>query len=253
MIPRGHVPLERALSKLGVASRSEAHALVLAGRVCVGGVVVRDPLLPVVPETADIAVDGATVGAAPLQVVALHKPRGVVTTRRDPQGRATVLDLLDPALRSLQPVGRLDQATSGLLLLTNDTRFADWLTDPGSGVPRTYVATVRGAVTDAEAAALVAGVEDAGERLVAREAVVLKRSGRESRLRLVLCEGRNREVRRMGLAIGHEVTRLVRIAYGGIVLGDLAPGAHRDVPLSELAAAFALPAPLAARLRRRSP
>lgn len=234
----GQVPLDRALSKLGAASRTEARAHIAAGRVTVGGLVVRDPSTPVTPETADIALDGLPVARAPRRVIVLNKPRGCVTTRRDPRGCPTVFDVLGTAGDGVQAVGRLDQATSGLLLLTNDTRLADWLTDPTSGVPRLYVATVRGLVTDAVARGLIEGLVDRGERLAATEATVLKRSRRESRLRLTLTEGRNREVRRLCAAIGHEVTRLVRVAYGGVALGDLAPGAWREVTPAELAAAF---------------
>ncbi|GMV43288.1 MAG: putative RNA pseudouridine synthase [Myxococcales bacterium] len=249
MSPPPTVPLERALSKLGAASRTQARALIEAGRVRVDGATIHDPQRPVTPETARIDVDGRPVTQAPLRIVAFHKPRGCLTTRSDPRGRPTIYDWLPPSL-DLMPVGRLDQATSGLLLLTNDTRLATWLTDPASGVERVYVATVRGLVTDDEAAAL-RSVEDAGERLGA-DAVVLKRSRRESRLRLTLTEGRNREVRRLTLTIGHEVTRLLRVSYGGLALGDLAAGAWRDVSLPETLAAFpTLPPALVRRMGAR--
>lgn len=215
------------------------------------GTVAADPLAAVTPETARIEVDGAPIAASPLRTVALHKPRGCLTTRSDPRGRSTVYDWLPDAADDLMPVGRLDQATSGLLLLTNDTRLADWLTDPSSDVPRVYVATVRGLVDETSAGRLTAGLDDAGERLAATEVEVLKRSRRESRLRIVLTEGRNREVRRLCLAVGHEVTRLIRVSFGGLALGDLQSGAARDVPLDELLAAFPLPPPLVRRLRGR--
>jgi 23S rRNA pseudouridine2605 synthase len=262
---RGEVPLERALSKLGLATRSTARLLIREGRVAVDGRIVTEPLAAVVPERVGIAIDGQeTARPAPLTVL-LHKPRGVVTTRADPQGRRTVYSCL--ALTSgspgssgssggsgstwgtggagqaaagahLVPVGRLDAATSGLLLLTNDTRLADWVTDPAQAVPRVYLVTVRGELTPERAGQLTAGVDDRGERLTARAAAVRKRSRRETHLVLQLTAGKNREVRRLLAALGHEVTALKRVAFGGLELGDLAPGAWRVVARAELRAAF---------------
>jgi 16S rRNA U516 pseudouridylate synthase RsuA-like enzyme len=163
----GHVALERALSKLGHASRRAARALVVAGRVTVDGRVQTDPLAQVVPERASIVVDGQPVARRARRVIALHKPRGVLTTRRDPQGRRTVFELLGDAGEGLVAVGRLDLASSGLLLLTTNTRLADWLTDPRHAVPRRYVVTVRGELTDDDAHRLTAGVESSASTGVA--------------------------------------------------------------------------------------
>jgi 23S rRNA pseudouridine2605 synthase len=232
------VPLERALSKLGLASRSEARELIRAGRVAVDGRTETDPLREVVPERVRIAIDGRSVGRAEPLTVLLHKPRGVVTTRSDPQDRSTVYGCLEGLDAHVVPVGRLDAATSGLLLLTNDTRFADWVTDPRNDVPRVYVVTVRGELDDGTARRLEEGIEDAGERLAARRIVVRKRSRRETHLIVELTEGKNREIRRMLAAAGHEATRLKRVSFGGIELGDLAPGNWRVVPAEELRAAF---------------
>lgn len=233
-LPPQNVPLERALSKLGIASRTQARQWIEAGRVSLGGTVVRDPLLPVVPERAAIAIDGKPVQAAARVVIALNKPRGVVTTRVDPQGRPTVYDLLIGLDAHVVPVGRLDFATTGLLLLTNDTRLADRLTDPRTGVVRTYVVTVRGRLTQEALAPLLVGLDDHGEHLQAAGVELRKASGKESLLIMRLTEGRNREVRRLCTAIGHPVTKLKRIAYGRVLLGDLAPGAWRHVTLAEL-------------------
>ncbi len=235
----GEVCLDRALSKLGLASRTEARALIEAGRVQVDGRTARDPRRPVVPERARITIDAVEVeGAAPCTVL-LHKPKGVVTTRRDEKGRPTVYSLLTGLNAHVVPVGRLDFATTGLLLLTNDTRFAAWVTDPENAVPRAYVVTVRGELTPDEARRLeTAGVEDEGERLRATRVEIRKASRRESHLLVTLAEGKNREIRRMFLALGHEVTRLKRVSFGGLELGELAPGVWRDVPLPELRAAF---------------
>jgi 23S rRNA pseudouridine2605 synthase len=242
----GEVSLERALSKLGLATRSAARLLILEGRVTVDGRLVTEPLAAVVPERVRIAIDGReTPRPAPLTVM-LHKPRGVVTTRSDPRGRPTVYGCLaapggrpgELAGAHLVPAGRLDAATSGLLLLTNDTRLADWVTDPAHAVPRIYLVTVRGELTPERAARLTAGIEDAGERLAASAATVRKRSRRETHLVLELTEGKNREVRRLLAALGHEVTALKRVALGGLELGDLPPGAWRVVAAAELRAAF---------------
>lgn len=234
MIPRGHVVLERALSKLGAATRTEARRLIEAGRVTVDGVPARDPLLAVVPERAAIAIDGQPVHGAARVIVALHKPRGTVTTRRDPQGRPTVYGCLTGLETHVVPVGRLDFATSGLLLLTNDTRLADRLTDPDSGVVRTYVATVQGRVAPEELARLQQGIQDGGDWLQAADVDLRKASGKESVVILHLTEGRNREVRRLCAAIGHPVAKLKRIAYGPVQLGDLPAGAWRHVSEAEL-------------------
>lgn len=190
------------------------------------------------PERARIALDGETRTRAAWRTIVFNKPRGVVTTRRDPDGRPTIYDVLGEAGRGLVAVGRLDLATSGLLLLTTDTRLADWIADPAHGVPRVYAVTVRGAVTDEGLARLTAGVSSGHERLAAHEATLRKRSARESHLTVELREGRNREVRRLFEAIGHEVTRLKRVALGGLDLGDLAPGAWRTLSPREIQTAF---------------
>lgn len=232
---RGRVPLDRALSKLGVASRTDARRLIAGGQVSVGGATVTDAGRLVTPERDVIAVDGIPARRAARRLIAFHKPRGVVTTRRDPEGRRTIYDVLGPAAHGLQAIGRLDRASTGLLLLTNDTRLADALTDPGRQVPRTYVVTVRGRLDPARAETLTAGLDVAGtsrrrpsERLKASTVAVRKISGRETHLIVTLTEGRNRELRRLFAAIGHEVTRVHRIAFGPYVLGDLQPGEWRE-------------------------
>ncbi len=234
----GEVPLNRALSKLAIASRAEATRLIAAGRVRVNSLVATDPAMPVVPERVAIAIDDRDAARAGWCLILLNKPRGVVTTRRDPQGRPTVFDLVSGPEGHLVAVGRLDLATSGLLLLTTDTRLADWLTDPASGVPRTYTVTARGEVGDDDVARLTGGVESEGERLSADEVAVRKRSRRETHLVVTLREGRNREVRRLFEAIGHEVTKIRRVAFGGLELGTLPPGRWRPVSEEEGRTAF---------------
>ena len=207
--PPGTVSLERALSKLGMASRSEARTLILAGRVSVDGRVARDPATAVVPERVRIAIDGEAREAAGTLTVLLHKPRGVVTTRRD-------------------------LASSGLLLFTTDTRLAAALLDPANAVSRVYVVTVRGPVDDASLETLSRGlaIDDA---LVTPRVTLRKRSGRETHLLVELVEGRNREIRRLFAAVGHEVTRLWRVAFGGVELGTLPAGRWRELDAVEIA------------------
>lgn len=234
----GHVPLERALSKLGLASRSEARKLIQAGKVSVDGRTETDPLREVIPERVRIEIGGRPMDRPEPLTILLHKPRGVVTTRSDPEGRRTVYGCLEGLDAHVVPVGRLDAATSGLLLLTNDTRFAGWVTDPANVVPRVYLVTVRGELSDAIARRLEEGIEEAGEILAARKVAVRKRSRRETHLIVELTEGRNREIRRMLAAADHEVTRLKRVSFGGLELGDLEPGKWRVVSMDELRSAF---------------
>ena len=222
--------LDRALSKLGLASRSQAQQLIADGRVSVNGRVAIDPGRLVEPETARIVIDNQPAERSAWRTIALHKPRGVVTTKRDPEGRRTVYDVLGSEARGLVPVGRLDMASTGLLLLTSDTQLANRLTDPLNGVPRRYAVTVRGFVSDDGAATMIAGIGN----LRATAVVVRKRSRRETHLMIELREGKNREIRRMLEALGHEVTRLLRVSFGPIELGTLQPGEWREVTRAEL-------------------
>lgn len=226
------------MSKLGLASRTQARGLIAEGRVTVDGIRITNPAALVVPERVTITIDGAAAHAPRPFTIVLHKPRGVVTTRSDPDGRKTVFDLIADVPVPVMPVGRLDLATSGLLILTNDTRFADWLTDPTSGIPRVYLVTVKGRADDDTTEDLRQGIRVDGERLTASAAEVRKASSRESHLVVTLTEGRNREVRRMLAATGHPVTRLRRVEYGGLALGTLAPGTWREVTPEEIRRAF---------------
>lgn len=227
--PRGRVALERALSKLGLASRRDAQRLIRAGDVSVNGRRVMDPLASVSPERDAIVVGSREAKARAWRTIAFHKPRGCVTTRRDPEGRATVFDVLGEAAEGLIAVGRLDLATTGLLILTTDTQLAEQLTNPTNGVVRRYVVTVRGLVTDEDAAGLT---RQAGG-LRAASVSVRKRSRRETHLIVDLTEGKNREVRRLFARIGREVTRLLRVGYGPIELGTLQPGEWREISPAE--------------------
>lgn len=234
---RGKVTLVRALSKLGVASRTQARALIDAGQVTIGGRVARDPLILVSPERDALAIRGARIHRPLPRLIAFHKPRGVVTTRHDPEGRRTVFEVLGPAGDGLQAVGRLDLASTGLLLLTNDTRLAHTFTDPARRVTRRYVVTVRGRLEPDVAAALEAGLEveryrvgsgKSVEYLAASRVQIRKASNRETHLMVELTEGKNRELRRLFAAAGHEVTRVHRITFGPYELGPLQPGEWRE-------------------------
>ena len=223
----GKIFLERALSKLGLASRSQTREWILARRLAVNGKTVADPCHPVILGKDDITLDGKRVREVSRQTILLYKPRSVVTTRSDERGRRTVFDLLPEELRNFHPVGRLDMASTGLLLLTNDTKLSAYLTDPANAITRTYTVSVAGKVTEEEVRQLIRGVRDRGEFLKPLALVLRKSSNKESHLVVELTEGKNREIRRMFASIGHEVTALKRIAFGSLALGDLQPGQFR--------------------------
>jgi pseudouridine synthase len=222
------VRLNAFLARAGVASRRGADELIKTGRVRVNG----EPgqLNTFVSDADTVEVDGRAVERQPLAHLLLHKPAGVVTTARDPQGRRTVLDLVDVTSR-IVPVGRLDVDTTGVLLLTNEGRLAHRLAHPRYGVEKVYAAQVEGEPSDEAIRALAAGVElEDGITAPARV-----RRLEPSRLELVLHEGRNRQVRRMCEAVGHPVRRLHRSRYAGLGLDGLRPGASRPLERDEVA------------------
>ena len=222
--PGQRVQLHRALSKLGWGSRGQAWEWVRAGEVRVDGRVVTDPLAWVDLGRQRITRAGREAPAESL-TLALHKPAGVVTTRRDERGRRTVYDLLPPGLSWVFPAGRLDADSEGLLILTSDAALAVRLTEPEHRVPKTYRVTVSGIPSEEALQRLREGVELPDGRT--RPAQVRQLGGNV--LEVVLTEGRNRQVRRMLAAVGHRVRRLVRVAVGRYELGDLAPGACRTL------------------------
>jgi len=235
---QGPLSLARALSKFGVCSRKEAERWIEAGRVEVDGRVVRGPARRIDPRRHRVRVDGVAVGDDTERIVlALHKPPGFITSRTDPGGRATVYNLLGDVGRWVFPVGRLDRDTAGLLLMTNDHRLGDRLTDPAHHVPKTYHARVRGLPGDEALRALREGVP-LGNDGVSRPAEVRPLGaarGGGTWLEIVLTEGKNRQVRRMCAAVGHEVEALVRVKVGSLVLGDLEPGEWRRLTPEEIA------------------
>jgi pseudouridine synthase len=219
--------LNRYLARAGIASRRAADELIKDGRVSVNGV--PGELGTFVAASDVVEVDGVEVGKQRLAHVLLHKPLGVVTTARDPQGRPTVVDLVGHDVRVV-PVGRLDIDTTGALVLTNDGDLAHRLAHPRYGVEKTYVADVAGAPSDDALRRLAAGVElEDGRTAPAR----ICRLGR-SRLELVLHEGRNRQVRRMCEAVGHPVRRLHRSGYAGLDLLGVEAGSWRELTPAEV-------------------
>ncbi|MGE3843571.1 MAG: pseudouridine synthase [Vicinamibacterales bacterium] len=198
-----------------------------------------------------ITLDDLAPAPVAWRFVLLNKPRNTVTTSRDPEGRRTVYDVLGEAGRRVKTVGRLDFASSGLLLLTTDMQLANWLADPSSALRRTYVATIRGRADETLAARAMEGVRDRGELLRASSVALMKVSGRESRLRVELAEGKNREIRRLFAALGHEVTRLIRVAFGPFELGDLLPGQWRELSRQDVDRALAALTPASTRQSAR--
>ena len=226
--------LARTLSKQGVCSRTEATRWVQAGRVSVDGRVVRDPEFPIVRDRHSIRVDGLDLRPPTPVYLMLNKPRGLVTTVRDEQGRDTVYRCFDGAgLPWIAPVGRLDKASEGLLLFSNDTGWASRITGPATGPDKTYHVQVGGQPDSAVLAALMAGVEAEGEHLAARSARVLRLGSRNAWLEIVLDEGRNRQIRRLLAAFQLPVLRLVRVAIGELAIGGLGKGEWRELSRAE--------------------
>lgn len=229
------VSLPRALSKLGYCSRTEAAVLIEAGRVRVNGRVAKLLTLRVHLVEDTITIDGAAVVAAQKHYLMLNKPRSLITTRNDPQQRGTVYDCLaGHDVPYLSAVGRLDKASEGLLLMTNDTLWAERLLNPVSHVDKRYHVKIDRMADEAFLAALKNGIDDDGERLTAKSASLLREGPRSSWLDIVLDEGRNRQIRRMVAALGAEVTRLVRIEIGSVALGDLPKGSVRALTADEV-------------------
>lgn len=229
--------LARVLSKRGVCSRNQAEQWIRAGRVAVGGRVVRDPAYPIAEGQDDIALDGQALPEPARTYVMLNKPRGVVVSASDERGRATVYDALEGAgLPWLGPVGRLDKASEGLLLLSNDTVWAAGITDPATHLDKTYHVQIDRLPDAATLARLGEGVLDQGERLAARKASLLRSGEKNAWLEIVLDEGRNRHIRRLLAAHDIGVLRLVRVAVGGLALGDLPKGRWRQLDGNEVAA-----------------
>ena len=229
------IGLARALSKQGVCSRSAATQLIIGGRVRLDGHVVRDPEAPTT-STSHIEVDGAVLEHAEPLYLMLNKPRGLVTTARDEHDRATVYQCFqDTALPWIAPVGRLDQASEGLLLFTNDSAWASAILEPARHVTKTYHVQVEGIPDATTLRRLTTGVIVAdGEHLSVSRVTLLRHGARNAWLEVLLTEGKNRQIRRLLEAVGLGVTRLVRVALGPLELGFLAKGEWRALTAAEV-------------------
>jgi 23S rRNA pseudouridine2605 synthase len=245
--------LDRVLSRFGLASRTVARAAILAGRMKVNGRIVRDPDLWVSPDRDLLQLDGRRLKPARKRYLLFYKPKGVITSHGDPAGRETIYKYLGgvasrpvgtraglkpgatPENEWVAPVGRLDKDTSGLLLLTNDTTFADFITNPESGIAKTYLVKTNALLSEEVIARLNAGVEmkrgDLAQPLSVRRR---EDRGKYTWLDVVLTEGKNREVRRMVEAVGSKVLKLVRTGIGPLTLEGLEVGQWRELTPREI-------------------
>jgi len=233
-VPRHGVA--RALSKQGLGSRTQAAAWVREGRVSVNGRCVRDPEFPVRIGVDRIVVAGREAAKAPRLVLMLNKPRGLVTSASDEQGRDTVYRCFESAaLPWIAPVGRLDKASEGLLLMSNDPQWAAGVTDPERGPDKTYHVQIDRLPDAALLTALIAGVDVDDEILSAKSVQLLRSGAKNAWLEIVLDEGRNRQIRRLLSAFDISVLRLIRVAIGPLALGELAKGQWRELSADEIA------------------
>lgn len=240
MKSKEQMTLDRVLSRLGLASRTAAREAIRAGRLRVNGRVVRDPECWVQLARDAVELDGRRVKPARKVYLLFYKPKGVISSHGDPAGRKTIyahLEGLGEEGKWVAPVGRLDQDTSGLLLLTNDTEFADFITSPDSGVPKTYLVKTSGLMSDEVIARLAAGVEmkrgDFARPMSVRR---VEDRGKYTWLEVVLTEGKNREVRRMIEAVGFKVLKLVRTQIGPLTLAGLEVGKWRGLTRADVTA-----------------
>lgn len=229
------VRLQKFISRSGRASRREAEEMMRSGRVRVNGAVASEMGTRVVPGRDRVEIDGEPVTIPDIRWIAFHKPVGVLTTRSDPHGGTTVYDVLPDDCGGLRYVGRLDKDAHGLILLTNDGEAAHRIQHPSGAIERHYEIEVAGTMEPEALARLLRGVELEDGLARALRAEILEAGPVVSRVALVLAEGRKREVRRMMSAVGHPVLKLCRTRYGPVELGELEPGAWRDLTEQEIA------------------
>lgn len=233
------IRLQKVLASAGLGSRRKCEEFISSGRVSIDGVVVDELGARVDPDVSEIRVDGVLIAqASGKMVVALNKPRGVVTTMSDPQGRECVGDYVDDYEERLFHVGRLDTDTEGLLLMTNDGELANRLGHPSYGIEKTYVARVRGRVSKETMKLLVAGVVIEDRAVEVRSPKVVDTSNEFSVIEVTIHEGRNRIVRRLFEELGHPVIDLVRTRIGGVQLGKLRSGQIRELTNAELGSLY---------------
>ena len=237
MTSKATMSLDRVLSRYGIASRTAAREAILAGRLKVNGKLERDPERWVAPERDTVELDGKRLRPVERRYLLLYKPKGVITSHGDPDGRKTIYDLLGADGRWVAPVGRLDKDTSGLLLLTNDTEFGHAVMSPESQIPKTYMAKINALLSEEVIAELARGVEmKRGDYARPQSVRRLEDRGKYTWLEIVLTEGKNREVRRMVEAVGFTVLKLVRTRIGPLTLQGLEVGEHRPLTRREIAA-----------------
>ena len=228
------VGLARALSKLGYCSRSRAAELIIAGRIKLNGALRRDPEMPVHVGKDRIEIDGQPLASTAKIYLALNKPRGVVTTADDEKDRETVYAYLPGGMPWLAPVGRLDKASEGLLLLTNDSEWAARITAPETHLEKTYHVHITKIASEELLQQLRNGIRvNGGEFLRVKSVSVLREGQQNPWLEIILDEGKNRHIRRMLEELKIEVLRLVRVAIGPLVLGDLTKGTTRPLDQKE--------------------
>ena len=226
--------LERALSKAGLGSRTEARKWIGAGRVRVNGKLIQTPDHWVDLERDKVTLDGKPVKAEKKVYLLLYKPTGYLTTFKDPEGRPTIYDLIQDAGRWVVPVGRLDLDTSGLLLLTSDTQFAERVTNPHYKIPKTYLVKASTLLTDAQLEQLRSGVMLTDGPTQPAQVKRVRDSARYSFIEITIHEGRNRQVRRMLETVGSKVLKLVRTAIGDLRIGELSIGHYRELMPEEV-------------------
>jgi len=226
--------LDRVLSKAGVGSRTEARSWIGAGRVMVNGKKIQTPDLWVDPDTDRLTLDGRPITASEKQYLLLYKPKGYLTTYKDPEGRPTIYDLLGGVKDFLFPVGRLDQDTTGLLILTNDGKFGDHITSPESKAPKTYLVKSSLPLSEAQLDRLRAGVDLADGPTRPAAVKRIRDSARYTFFEITITEGRNRQVRRMVEALDAKVLKLVRTQIGPIEIAGLEIGKHRALTGEEV-------------------
>jgi pseudouridine synthase len=226
--------LDRVISKAGLGSRREARSWIGAGRVAVNGKNIQTPDHWVDVASDRVTVDGRPLGAARKVYLLLYKPKGYLTTYKDPEGRRTVYDLMPGIDQFISPVGRLDLDTSGLLIMSNDTDFGDHIMSPESKVSKTYLVKSSLLLTDEQLDRLRAGVELADGPTRPATVNRIRDSARYTFFELTISEGRNRQVRRMVESLGAKVLKLVRVAIGPIRIGDLEIGKYRELTPGEL-------------------
>ncbi|MGE3913840.1 MAG: pseudouridine synthase [Chloroflexota bacterium] len=229
--------LQKYLARCGVASRRASEEIILAGRVQVNGQVAAELGTTVDPDLDQVTLDGQPVRPPRRQTsIMLNKPTGVVSTASDPQGRKTVLDYVTELQTRLYPVGRLDYDSEGLIVLTDDGDLALQLTHPRHDVEKEYHAFVRGDVTEQVLRQLSGGVELDGRRTAPARFSIIEQREAGTWVRVILHEGRNRQIRRMAAEVGLNIVRLIRVRIGSLRLGDLPSGAWRDLTVAEVAA-----------------